>query len=79
MPVSGKPNDGATGWGPWLRGVLDNHEDRLSAAATIDQVNGSLPVQQHARNGKLDLKLLPDNVTLTGQEDTSKLLIKMNS
>lgn len=42
MPAPSKPNDGATGWGPWLRFVLDSLWDGLAGAATTDQVAGKV-------------------------------------
>ncbi|EPS35262.1 hypothetical protein H072_11521 [Dactylellina haptotyla CBS 200.50] len=44
----------------------------LGTNESIAHLNASLPVQMHERNGKLDLRLVPDNLSVAGQEQTSK-------
>lgn len=44
----------------------------LGSNESIAHINASLPVQNHERNGKLDIRLLPDNITVNGQEPTSQ-------
>ena len=46
----------------------------IGSEASLELMNASLPVQLHQRNGKLDLQLLPENVTLLTQEDISRLM-----
>ncbi|KAJ6264990.1 hypothetical protein Dda_1145 [Drechslerella dactyloides] len=42
----------------------------LGSKESVEHLNASLPVQLHERSGKLDLKLLPDNVTVSTLEQT---------
>ncbi|KAF3925868.1 hypothetical protein ABW20_dc0104090 [Dactylellina cionopaga] len=44
----------------------------LGTNETIAHLNSSLPVQMHERNGKLDLKLIPDNISVAGTEEISR-------
>ncbi|KAF3936142.1 hypothetical protein ABW19_dt0200930 [Dactylella cylindrospora] len=44
----------------------------LGTNESVQHVNASLPVQMHEKNGKLDLRLIPENVSVAGQEETSR-------
>ncbi|TGJ72983.1 hypothetical protein EYR41_000103 [Orbilia oligospora] len=44
----------------------------LGTNESISHLNSSLPVQGHERNGKLDLMLIPENISVAGAEETSQ-------
>ncbi|KAJ6259145.1 hypothetical protein Dda_6042 [Drechslerella dactyloides] len=41
---------------------------------SIEHINKSAAIRNHVTNGKLEMRLLPDNVTMKNQEDLSKVL-----
>ncbi|KAF3915555.1 hypothetical protein ABW21_db0205259 [Orbilia brochopaga] len=49
----------------------------LGSEESIAQLNSSLPVQLHERNGKLDMKLLPDNISTATIEDTYQMFTNL--
>jgi len=46
----------------------------LGSQESINHINTSRAVQHHERNGKLDMRLIPNNVSIAGQEEVSQLL-----